>query len=88
MQTQKQLISSINKQTHRLDSSDKSKLSQTRLVLRCDNCGGLPKNHNEVLSINYSGFCSDCVEDIAIDHVQLEVQEFCASEYGTELHND
>ena len=53
MQTQKHLISSINKQTHRLDSSNKSKLSQTRLVLRCDNCGGLPKNHNEVLSINY-----------------------------------
>ena len=84
LQTQKQLISSINKQTHRLDSSNKSKLSQTRLVPRCDNCGGLPKNHSEVLEINDCGLCPNCQEFLDIRGLQIDAN----SEYETEFRND
>jgi len=86
MQTQKQLISSINRQTRRLDRFNQH--SQTKLTLRCESCGGLLNNHKEALSINDCGFCPDCIKAIALDHVQLEVQEYYVSEYGTELHND
>lgn len=84
MQTQRQLISAINKSTHRLDRSNKTKLSQTKLSLRCDNCGGLPRNSREVLEINDCGICTNCQEFLDIRGLQIDAN----SEYETELHND
>lgn len=84
MQTQKHLISSVNKQTHRLDRSNRTKLSQTRLVLRCDNCGGLPRNTKEVLEINDCGLCPNCQEFLDIRGLQIDAN----SEYETEFHDE
>lgn len=88
MLTQKELITTISKSTHRLGRANRLKVSPSRLTLRCETCGGLPSNTFEVLVINHYGICFDCAYLEKLDE-QAEYSKPEYHEYSeTELHND